>query len=104
MAFYPAFPQLPRRFRLALSLFMESDGLAFADALPEDRIQQVFDEEGANFGQDEDAIYTPAVTLWASLTQTLFQGAQRSYGAAVARVCVLLAALGKEPPSGDTGA
>ena len=104
MAFYPAFPQLPRRFRLVQSSFMGSDGLAFADALPEDRIQQVFDEEGANFGQDEDAIYTPAVTLWASLTQTLFQGAQRSYGAAVARVCVLLVTLGKEPPSGDTGA
>jgi len=104
MAFYPAFPQLPRRFRLVQSSFMGSDGLAFADALPEDRIQQVFDEEGANFGQDEDAIYTPAVTLWASLTQTLFQGAQRSYAAAVARVCVLLVTLGKEPPSGDTGA
>lgn len=104
MAFYPLSQKLPRRFRLVLSSFMQSEGLGFADVLPEEKIQQAFDEEGANFAQDEDAIYTPPLTLWAFLSQVLFKEEERSCAAAVARVVVLLIALGKEPPSDDTGA
>lgn len=104
MAFYHNLGQLPSRFRLVLSSFMQSDGLAFADVLSEDEIQQAFDEEEASFAQDEDAIYTPPVTLWAFLSQVLFKEEERSCAAAVARVVVLLVALGKKPPSDDTGA
>ncbi len=103
MAFYQTLGQLPSRFRLVLSSFMQSEGLAFADVLPEEQIQQAFDEEGASFAQDEDAIYTPPLTLWAFLSQVLFKEEERSCAAAVARVVVLLVALGKEPPSDDTG-
>jgi len=104
MAFYQHPGQLSRRFRLVLSSFMQSGGLAFADVLSEDSIQRAFDEEGANFAQDEDAIYTPALTLWAFLSQVLFKEEQRSCAAAVARVVVLLVTLGRRPPSDDTGA
>ena len=104
MAFYHPLGQLPSRFHLVLSSFMQSEGLAFAGVLSEERIQQAFDEEEAGFGQNEDAIYTPPLTLWAFLSQVLFKEEQRSCAAAVARVVVLLVALGKEPPSGDTGA
>lgn len=104
MAFYHPLSQLPSRFRLTLSSFMQSDGLAFADVLPEEAIQQAFAEEDAGFGQDEDAIYTPPLTLWAFLSQVLFKEESRSCAAAVARVVVLLVALGKERPSDDTGA
>lgn len=103
MAFYHPSGQLPSRFRLVLSSFVQSEGLAFTDVLPEEKIQQAFDEEKAGFGQDEDAIYTPPLTLWAFLSQVLFKEEQRSCTAAVARVVVLLVALGKEPPSDDTG-
>jgi hypothetical protein len=103
MAFYQTCRQLPSRFRLVLSSFMQSDGLAFADVLPEDEIQQAFDDEGVSFAEEEDAIYTPQLTLWAFLSQVLFKEEERSCAAAVARVVVLLVALGKEPPSHDTG-
>jgi putative transposase len=95
---------LPSRFRLVLASFLQQPGLAFADVLPEDRIQAAFDEEGIDFAQEEDEIYAPPITLWAFLSQALFKGEQRSCAAAVARVVVLLVALGREPPSGNTGA
>ena len=53
--------------------------------------------------EDEDDIYTPAVTLWAWLSQTLHAGALRSCAAAVARVGVLCVMLNRQPPSPDTG-
>ena len=103
MAFYQALHQLPSRFRLVLSSFMQSEDLAFADVLSEEQIQQAFEEEDACFGQDDDAIYTPSLTLWAFLSQSLSKEEARSCAAAVARVVVLLVVLGKEPPSDDTG-
>ena len=54
--------------------------------------------------EEEDAVYTPPVTLWAFLSQMVHKAEQRSCVAAVARVVVLLAALGHKPPSGNTGA
>jgi putative transposase len=95
---------LPARFRLVLSSFLQRPGSAFADVLPEERIQAAFDEQGVAFAQEEDEIYTPQLTLWAFLSQVLFQGEQRSCVAAVSRVVVLLVALGREPPSDNTGA
>jgi putative transposase len=103
MSFYQARHQLPSRFRLVLSSFMQTEGLAFADVLPEEQIQQAFEDEDANFGQDDDAIYTPSLTLWAFLSQSLFKEEARSCAAAVARVVVLMVALGQDPPSDDTG-
>jgi hypothetical protein len=50
---------------------LQKDGLPFADTLPEKRIEEAFAEEGADFAQDEECVYTPAVTLWASLSQVL---------------------------------
>ena len=57
-----------------------------------------------SFADGEDAVYTPAITLWAFLSQVLFKDAQRSCVAAVARVVVLLVALEREPCRGNTGA
>jgi putative transposase len=95
---------LPRRFGVVLTSFLQQSGLAFADVLPEDRIQAAFDEQGVAFAQDEDEIYTPPIALWALLSQVLFKEEQRSCAAAVSRVVVLLVALGQQPPSGNTGA
>jgi len=90
---------------LVLTSFLHRRGLPFADALSEGTIQRAFDKEDACFAaDDEQAVYTPAVTLWAFLSQVLFTGAQRSCVAAVARVVVLRVALERGPCSSNTGA
>src|ERR1700730_5062734 len=104
VAFSRSVDFLPARFRLVLNSFLQQPGLPFADVLPEDRIQAAFDEQGVAFAQEEDEIYTPQLTLWAFLSQVLFQGEQRSCVAAVSRIVVLLVALEQEPPSDNTGA
>ena len=93
MSFYPHSRSLPKRFRLVLVSFLQRPGLPFADALSEEAIRRAFDDEDASFADDEDTVYTPAITLWAFLSQVLFKGEQRSCVAAVARVGVLLVAL-----------
>jgi putative transposase len=95
---------LPRRFRLILVSFLQRPGLPFADTLDEESIQAAFDDEGVSFADDDDAVYTPATTLWAFLSQVLFKDEQRSCVAAVARVVVMLVALEQDPCSSNTGA
>ncbi len=104
MSFYTPARFLPKRFRLVLASFLQRPGLPFADALTEEAIHQAFDDEGADFADDPEAVYTPAMTLWAFLSQVLFKDEQRSCLAAVARVIVLRVALGRGPCSGNTGA
>jgi putative transposase len=104
MSFYQKPHPLPGRFRLLLTSFLQRPGLPFAEVLPEEAIQKAFDEEGASFADDPEAIYTPSVTLWAFLSQVLFKGELRSCVAAVARVAVLLVALKRGPCSINTGA
>jgi hypothetical protein len=104
VSFYAALQQLPRRFRLVRAAFLQQEGLPFAAVLPEDTIAQAFTEAGADFAQDDDDVYTPAVTLWAFLSQVLCAGALRSCRAAVARVVALWTCSGKDPCSDNTGA
>jgi hypothetical protein len=107
MSFYHGCKTLTRRFRLVLASFLQSDGLPFGNVLSEEEIERAFQEEGFALWADdeeEDAVYTPPVTLWTFLSQMLHKGEQRSCAAAVARVVVLLATLGREPPSSNTGA
>ena len=94
----------PQRFRLVLASFLQRPGLPFADVLPEEAIQEAFNRAHVRFGQDEDAVYTPAITLWAFLSQVLFKDEHRSCVAAVSRVLALLVALQRGPCSGNTGA
>jgi len=87
-----------------LASFLQRPGLPFADVLSEEAIQAAFDRADVRFGEDEDAVYTPAITLWAFLSQVLFKGAHRSCIAAVARVAALLVALERGPCCTNTGA
>jgi hypothetical protein len=87
-----------------LASFLQRPGLPFADALGEQAIEKAFDDEDTTFAEDEDAVFTPAVTLWAFLSQVLFKDEHRSCIAAVARVAVLLVALKRTPCSSNTGA
>lgn len=101
-------PGMLWRFGLVSRSFLSQPGLPFADALPEERIEQAFAEEEIDFASphaDEDeVVYTPAVTLWAFLSQMLHADEQRSCLAAVARVAVLWAALGKQVCASNSGA
>ena len=82
---------------------MQATGLAFAHVLSEEQIQQAFDQEGVAFADDEDDIYTPALTLWAFLSQVLFKKELRSCLAAVSRVIVLLVVLERKPCVKNSG-
>lgn len=104
MSFYRPDRSLPRRFGLLQASFLQSEGLPFADVLPEEEIKQAFADAGVDFAQEEDEIYTPPLTLWAFLSQVLHKGEQRSCMAAVSRILVLLVALGREPCAKNTGA
>jgi hypothetical protein len=103
MPFYSRRPGLSR-FRLVLTSFVQHPNLHFASVLPEDTITKAFADAGANFAEEEDEVYTPALTLWAFLSQVLYIGPMRSCAAAVGRVVVLMIALGKKPCSDNTGA
>jgi putative transposase len=94
------------RFDLVRRSFLQQPGLPFADALSEERLEEALIDESICFGDDahNDVVYTPAVTLWAFLSQMLFTGAQRSCVAAVARVSVLWASLGQKICDGNSGA
>jgi hypothetical protein len=104
MPFYASDGGLSRRFHLILSSFLQQDGLAFAKVLPEQAIEQAFADAEVDFATEEGDVYTPALTLWAFLSQSLAQEALRSCKAAVARVIVLLVTLGKVPCSDNTSA
>jgi len=83
---------------------MQSDMLPLADMIDDQRWQQVFDKHEIDFGSDEDVVYTPAITLWALISQVFFSDEQRSCKAAVIRVAALWAALGRRVCSTNTGA
>jgi hypothetical protein len=97
---------LSYRFRLVRDSFLQKDGLPFANALTEAAIQEAFEQEGvvSADADDDEQVYTPAVTLWAFLSQVLHTKQLRSCTAAVARVVTLLVVLGRKPCSANTGA
>lgn len=72
--------------------------------LTDERIADVFAEEAISFGDDEDAVYTPAVALWGLLSQVFFKAEQRSCLAAVVRIAALWLSLGRAVSSTNTGA
>jgi Transposase DDE domain len=101
VSLYP--PPAPRpTFAATLQSFAQGDGLPFRDALSEQYLQDVADQEGVDFARGPDDVWTPAVTLWALLAQCL--SGSKSCVAAVARVLVLRVALGLPPCSAATGA
>jgi putative transposase len=105
MSFRTSHVGLHRGFDLVRRSLLQAPGLPFAGTLSAEQIQHAFDAENVHFGDDDDeAVYTPAVTLWAMLSQMLFTAEQRSCLAAVVRVAAFYALLGREVCSTNTGA
>jgi len=93
-------PCLP--FERVLAPFLSDAGLPFAEVLPATEVEAAFAAEGVGFGTAAHAVFTPALTLWAFLSQVVSK--DKSCRAAVARVLVLLVALERGPCSEDTAA
>jgi Transposase DDE domain len=92
----------PRRRRRQIETlraqFAQAEGLPFADVLPARRVERALAEEGARW---RHKVYTPAVTLWAFLTQVA--SPDGSCRAAVARVLAWLVGQGRRPARPTTG-
>src|SRR6188768_689732 len=89
-------------FAQALAPFHLDDGLLFARVLPAPVVAQAFADAGVTFGATAAAVFTPALTLWAFLSQVLEE--DKSCRAAVSRVSALRLAQGQPPCSQDTAA
>lgn len=83
---------------------LQSDELPLAEVLDSNQWQEIFDTHKIDFGSDEDAVYTPALTLWALISQAFFKEEMRSCKAAVLRIARLWATLGKTVCNTNTGA
>ena len=93
-----------RNFDLMRDSMLQSDELPLAEVLDGNRWEEICDAHEIDFGSDEDAIYTPAITLWALISQVLFKGEMRGCKAAVGRVASRWATLGKAVCDTNTGA
>lgn len=86
----------------ALAPFLLDEGLPFAEVLSAADVEQALLEEDVVFGETKKSVFTPALTLWAFLSQVLDK--DKSCRAAVSRVLALRVARGQKPCSLDTGA
>ena len=98
----------PARFNASsFSIFrrsmMQSDQLPLTEAIDDERIKSVFEKHQVDFGNTEDVVYTPSLTLWALVSQALFSDEQRSLKAAVVRVAMYWAAVGQRVCRTNTG-
>jgi len=93
---------LGSRFQTVLDSFGHQADNPLLNALSQSGLERIAAEEGVDFGNHPDDIYTPSVTLWAWLTQVL--SGSKSCVAAVARVVTLMAILERPIPSAGTGA
>jgi len=94
----------PTQFSLRHRSLLQSEELPFQSVVSDQRIAEFFAEEQISFGLDEDAVYTPAFTLWGLLSQVFFKEEQRSCLAAVVRIATLWLSLGRAVSSTNTGA
>ena len=107
MSFRSSSGESGRAFECVRRSLLQSDELPFANVLTAKRLADVFESAGIDFGNADnnpDVVYTPAVTLWAFLSQMLFTGEQRSCVAAVARVAAAEALQGRVVSDTNTGA
>ena len=51
---------------------MQNDELPLTEVLDDERFENAFRDHEIDFGSDEDAVYTPAITLWALVSQVFF--------------------------------
>jgi len=92
----------PVQFDQTFGPFLNDPGLPFANVLSAAEVEQAFVEAGVAFGSGKRSVFTPALTLWAFLSQVVQPA--KSCSAAVLRIATLLVALGGSPCALDTAA
>lgn len=92
------------QFSLVHRSLLQSDDLPLRTLVSDERIAEIFAEERISFGEEEGAVYTPAIALWGLLSQVFFKAEQRSCLAAVVRIAALWLTLGRTVSSANTGA
>lgn len=101
MPFYSPQPTAAS-FRLTLRSFAQAEGLSFREVLTAQWIEQIAAEEQVCFGTTAASVYSVPVTLWAFLSQVAAPA--KACVAAVSRVLLLLAVLGRPPCHAGSGA
>lgn len=84
---------LPKCFSIFKRSMIQADGLPLGEILDSPLIAEVFEEENVRFGIADEDVFTPAITLWAAVSQFLFLGPGRSCKAAAGRVVSLWAQI-----------
>ena len=73
MSFTPTTAFNASSFSIFQRSLMQNDDLPLADVVDSELFEQAFQEHGVDFGADEeDVVYTPAITLWALISQVFF--------------------------------
>jgi putative transposase len=90
------------QFEHTFAPFLNDPGLPFANVLSAAEVEQAFVEADVAFGSSKRSVFTPALTLWAFLSQVVQPA--KSCSAAVLRIATLLVALGGSPCALDTAA
>jgi putative transposase len=90
------------QFERTFAPFLNDPGLPFANVLSAAEVEQAFVEADVAFGSSKRSVFTPALTLWAFLSQVVQPA--KSCSAAVLRIATLLVALGGSPCALDTAA
>src|SRR5260370_22400081 len=90
------------QFNSVLQSFVQGAGLPLHDALGEDLIERIAQEESTSFGAGPGDIYSTALVLWAFVTQGISK--DQSCAAAVARILAALVASRREACSSQSGA
>lgn len=95
MPFYTPVAFAKNSFELIKSSLAQDDSLPLAEVVDQSIFDKALQDHGVDFGSDEDSVDTPAITLWALISQTFFAKQQRSCSAAVSRIALLWAKRGR---------
>jgi putative transposase len=84
-----------------LAPFVTHPELPFADVLTGADVQQAFADAAVDFGTSRRAVYTPPLTLWGFLSQSVHK--DKTCLAAAVRIGVLLVVLSRPPGDSNSG-
>ena len=74
---------------------LQEESLPLADVVDSELFEQAFNKFDVDFAHDDEAVYTPALVLWALVSQAMFKDEHRGLTAAVTRIAAWWAAQGR---------
>ena len=104
MSFYTKQARDAASLQIFTDSMMQDDSLPLSDVIGDSLFEEAFENFDVQFGSDQDAVYTPAIVLWALVSQALFTNEQRSLTAAVTRIASWWACQGRVVDDTNTGA